>query len=78
MTQPNRSKLTARAVEVLDYLQTKGTASAREALLDIDINSGSFTRRITELRDAGFTITDETKRHPVSNRRYKRYTYAVA
>jgi hypothetical protein len=60
------------------YLQAKGSASPREALLDLDINSGSFTRRITELRDAGFPIAVEAKRHPVSRRRYNVYTYAVA
>lgn len=69
--------LTRRAKEVLDYLQAKGTASPREALLDLDINSGSFTRRITELRDAGYKITSEVAAHPVTGRRYKRYTYAV-
>lgn len=69
--------LSPRARQVLDYLQAKGDASAREAMLDIDINSGSFTRRITELRDAGYPITDETKYHPVSGRRYKRYTYQL-
>lgn len=73
----NNANLSPRAKEVLDYLQTKGTASPREALLDIDINSGSFTRRITELRDAGYRISDATKVHPVSGRRYKTYTYAA-
>ncbi|USQ99561.1 helix-turn-helix domain-containing protein [Sphingomonas aerolata] len=68
--------LSPRAKEVLDYLQTKGRTSPREALLDIDINSGSFTRRITELKDAGFPINVETKRHPVTKRRYNVYTYA--
>ena len=71
-------RLTPRALQVLDYLQTKGDASPREALLDLDINSGSFTRRITELRDKGFKITDKWGLHPVSGRRYKRYFYAVA
>lgn len=70
------SRLSPRAKEVLDYLQKKGSASPREALLDIDINSGSFTRRITELLDAHFPITVETKRHPVTKRRYNVYTYA--
>jgi DNA-binding MarR family transcriptional regulator len=70
--------LSPRAKEVLDYLQTKGRTSPREALLDIDINSGSFTRRITELKDAGFPIIVETKRHPVTKRRYNVYTYAPA
>ena len=69
------AKLTPRAKQVLDYLQRKGTASPREALLDLDINSGSFTRRITELRDAAYPITTATKRHPVTGRRYNVYTY---
>ena len=69
--------LSPRAKEVLDYLQAKGSASPREALLDIDINSGSFTRRITELRDAGYRITDEVKEHPVTGRKYKLYTFGA-
>ncbi len=71
-------KLSPRAQEVLDYLQKKGSASPREALLDIDINSGSFTRRITELRDARYPIVVTTKNHPVTGRRYNVYTYAPA
>lgn len=70
-------KLTKRATQVLDYLQVKGDASAREAMLDIDINSGSFTKRISELREAGYTITSQFRYHPVSGRRYKRYFYTV-
>lgn len=71
-------KLTARAKQVLDYLQSKGDASPRDALLDIDINSGSFTKRISELRAAGYPITDEIKHHPATGRRYKRYFYNPA
>ena len=70
-----RGKLTPRAKEVLDYLQRKGTASPRDALLDIDINSGSFTRRVTELVDAGYTITKEHRTHPITGRRYVAYTF---
>jgi len=69
-------KLTPRAKQVLDYLQSKGKASPREALLDLDINSGSFTRRVTELKDAGYPIAVSSHRHPVSNRLYRVYTYA--
>lgn len=69
--------LTPRAKEVLDYLQAKGTASPREALLDLDINSGSFTRRITELQDAGYKIASQFHTHPVSGRQYKRYTLVI-
>lgn len=67
--------LTPRARQVLDYLQTKGSATPREALLDLDINSGSWTRRITELRDAGYAIAVSEHRHPITKRRYRRYTY---
>jgi hypothetical protein len=70
------AQITPRAEEVLTYLQNKGTASPREALLDIDINSGSFTKRISELRDAGYRIDGEFKTHPVSGRRYKSYRFA--
>lgn len=69
--------LSPRAREVLDYLQAKGSASPREALLDIDINSGSFTRRITELRDAGYEISSEFRKHPVTGRMYAVYTYEL-
>ena len=71
------AKLSPRAKEVLDYLQAKGSASPREALLDIDINSGSFTRRITELRDAGYKISSEIKEHPVTKRKYAVYTFGA-
>jgi len=70
-------KLTRRALQVLEYLQAKGSASPREFLLDIDINSGSLTRRITELRDAAYPITSVVKSHPVTGRRYTVYTYAL-
>lgn len=76
MTQKT-TYLTPRAKEVLDYLQAKGSASPRDALLDLDINSGSLTRRITELADAGYTITAEWHKHPVTHRRYSVYTYAA-
>lgn len=71
------SHLTPRAQEVLDYLQAKGDASPRDALLDIDINSGSFTKRISELRRANYPITDVASKHAVTGRRYKRYFYEV-
>lgn len=71
-------KLTPRAAQVLDYLQTKGDASPRDALMDIDINSGSFTKRISELREAGYPITDKVSRHAITGRRYKRYFYDLA
>jgi DNA-binding IclR family transcriptional regulator len=68
-------KLTKRATQVLDYLQAKGRATLREAFLDLDINSGSFTRRVTEIKDAGYGVTVDSHRHPLTNRLYRSYTY---
>lgn len=70
--------ITPLATKVLDYLQTKGTASPLEVTLDLGVNSGSFTRRVSELREAGYSITDEVRKHPVTGRRYKRYFLDVA
>lgn len=60
---------------VLEYLQEIGDASPRDALADLQINSGSFTKRVSELRAAGYEISDEWRMHPVSGRRYKRYFF---
>lgn len=73
MITPTTRRLTPLAAKVLDYLQTKGNASPLEVTLDLGINSGSFTRRITELRGVGYPIEDTVKYHPVTGRRYKRY-----
>lgn len=70
--------MTPLANTILDYLQAKGDASPLEATLDLGINSGSFTRRITEIRGAGYKITDEIRKHPITGRRYKRYFYKLA
>ncbi|TFU06143.1 hypothetical protein EUV02_03785 [Polymorphobacter arshaanensis] len=70
-------KLSPRAAEVLDYLQSKGRTTPREALLDIDINSGSFTRRISEIREAGYNILVKSHRHPTTNRLYRSYEYSL-
>lgn len=69
------SHISPLAKKVLDYLQGIGDASTRDAFNDIGVNSGSFTRRVTELRDAGIHITDEWRTHPTSGQRYKRYFY---
>jgi hypothetical protein len=71
-------KISPLAKRVLDYLQRKGDASPSEAFLDLDqLSSGSFTRRITELREAGYMITDKWRVHPITKRTYKRYYFAA-
>lgn len=72
------SKLTPLAKKVLDYLQTKGSASTRDAYLDLnEITANSWSRRITELRSAGYRITQRQDRHPTTGRLYTVYTYGA-
>lgn len=67
---PKRS-ITPQAAVVLSHLKRTGTITQREALMDHSVQS--LTRRITELRSAGYKISDEWKNHPITKQRYKRY-----
>lgn len=75
---PKFRHITPRAKQLLDYLQTTGHVSSREAMIDLDMAGGTLTRRVTELRDAGYDIKSTAKEHPVTGRRYTRYHYEVA
>lgn len=70
-------KLSPLAKKVLDYLVKKGSMTARDGLLDLYINSGSLTRRITEIRDAGYEVTSRYKTHPTTGQRYMEYTFGA-
>jgi len=65
-------RLTPQAHTVLTHIKKAGSISQREAIVDHSIQS--LTRRITELRDAGFNIKGEQKAHPVTGQRYMRYS----
>jgi hypothetical protein len=66
------TKLTPQARKVLQHLSNTGTITQREAMLDYSVQS--LTRRITELRDAGFNILGKWKYHPTTGQRYTRYS----
>ncbi len=66
--------LTPQARTVLDHLLTTNGITQREAIMDHSVQS--LTKRISELRDAGFDIGGEWKKHPISNQRYMSYSYA--
>lgn len=68
------NSLTPQAQLVLSHLRTAGSITQREAILDHSVQS--LTRRITEIQDAGYRISREDKRHPVTDQRYARYTLA--
>jgi 16S rRNA A1518/A1519 N6-dimethyltransferase RsmA/KsgA/DIM1 with predicted DNA glycosylase/AP lyase activity len=65
--------LSPQARVIFDHLVKTGSISAREALLDLGIGGNALTRRIKDLKEAGFTIEHERRVHPATNQRYTRY-----
>lgn len=65
---------TSNAELILNHIRTAGSLSIREAMNDYGMSGGSVTGTITKLRDAGFLINTEMKKHPLTGRRYARYT----
>jgi biotin operon repressor len=56
---------------LLRHFKKTKSISQREALLDYSIQC--LSKRIQELRDAGYTIETQHKRHPTTGQRYARY-----
>lgn len=73
-----KKHLTPLAKTVLNYLQAKGAASTRDAYLDLgEMTANSWSRRITEIRNAGYAIGSRQERHPTTRRLYTVYTYGA-
>lgn len=68
--------LTPQAFVVFNHILNAGSITQREAILDHSIQS--LTRRITELRDKGFRVIREDKRHPLTEQRYARYSFLAS
>lgn len=64
-------KLSPQAALVLTHLQTAGTITQRDAILDYSIQS--LTRRISELKSAGYPVLRDNKQHPITGQRYASY-----
>lgn len=71
-------KMTKRTRQVLDYLQAIGSTTNRKALVDLGINGGSFTKRVSELVAMGYPISKAWKSHPVTKDRYVEYAYDLS
>jgi biotin operon repressor len=56
---------------IMNHFKKAKSITQREAMVDYSIQS--LTRRITELRDMGFNIETQHKKHPVTGQRYARY-----
>ena len=69
--------MTPLTKKVFDHIETAGSVSAREAMVDLGITSASLARRICDLEEAGYEIVRERRNHPVTNQRYTRYSIAA-
>lgn len=57
--------------KILDHMKKNGSITQREGYLDYAIQS--FTRRIADLREMGYVIRSEARRHPTTGQEYTRY-----
>lgn len=60
--------------KILAHLNKAGSITVREALIEYSIQS--LTKRIQELREAGYNIVSKVKYHPVTKQKYVRYKLA--
>lgn len=60
--------------KIIKHIKATGSISQREAILDYSVQS--LTKRISELREAGYNIIRKDHKHPVTGQRYARYEFA--
>lgn len=65
--------LTPQARTVLAHLRKAGSITQREAIMDHSVQS--LTKRISELREYGYDIRTEYRKHPITGQRYARYIF---
>lgn len=56
---------------IINHMKRTGSITMREALIDHGVQC--LTKRIQELREAGWAIVSERKNHPITGQRYTRY-----
>jgi hypothetical protein len=66
--------LTPQAQTIYQHMRRAGSISSREAMSDYGITSGSLARRVVDMEEAGFTIIRDRRVHPITRRRYTRYS----
>jgi hypothetical protein len=59
---------------IINHMKRTGSITMREALIDHGVQC--LTKRIQELREAGWAIVSERKNHPITGQRYTRYRLA--
>lgn len=58
--------------KIVQHLKKAGSITVREAIVEYSIQS--LTKRIQELREAGYNIISNVKFHPITGQKYVRYT----
>lgn len=71
-----RTKMNTIENIVLSHIKTTGSISIREAMDDYGISGGTLTKSITLLKRKGNDIRTIMKKHPITGRRYARYSFA--
>lgn len=72
----NKRKNNTNAETILTHIRKTGSLSMREAMDDYGMSGGSLSGTICILRDMGYNIQTEMKKHPITGRRYARYYMA--
>lgn len=57
--------------KILNHIQVHGSISQREAFIDYGVQS--FTRRIADIREAGYDLIKVRRHHPTTGQVYSRY-----
>lgn len=74
---PNIETTAAQNARLLAWLLDGGTITALEAMPnsrhELRLNCVNLSGRISDLKKAGWIISDVWERNPLSNKRYKRY-----
>lgn len=66
--------LTPQAKQIVSHMRRAGSISMREAMNDYGIAGGTLTRRITDIKKAGFSVSSEKRKHPMTGQSFTRYT----
>ena len=66
-----RTRLSPQCQQILAHIQAAGHITRRDAMLNYGIMS--ISRRITDLKEAGYDVTFEDRHNPGTGQRYRRY-----
>lgn len=70
-------KLEPLADRILRFMERTGGITAQEAYLHLDgTTSATLSRRIVDIRNAGYEVRTERRRNPITGKLYTRYLLA--